>query len=165
MAGKGIKFVIEVILGRTLGPDAYGIYALGLSLLMIFRHFSSLGLKTGILRFGAGYFSKKEYSNFRGLLKWALLLVIAGGISIGLVLILSRGYLSNRIFDDERLSIVFCLVGIGLPAYGAMWVVTEAIRAQKKIGLYTGMVHTGQPLLFLFIMVLGLLYGLSAFFY
>ena len=61
LAGRGVKFVTEVVLGRTLGPDGYGIYVLGLSVLMILRHFSSLGLKTGMLRFGAGYFATKEY--------------------------------------------------------------------------------------------------------
>jgi len=162
LGGKAIKFVTEVILGRSLGPDGYGIYVLGLSVLMILRHFSSLGLKTGTVRFGAGYFASKEYSKFRGFLKFALWLVMGGGLAVGLGLVFSGGYLANRVFNDARLRTVFYLVAIGLPAYGVMWVVTEAIRAQKKIGLYTGLEHIGQPLLFLILVGAGLLFGLTS---
>jgi len=162
LVGKGIKFVTEVVLGRTLGPDGYGVYVLGLSVLMILRHFSSMGLKTGTLRFGAGYFASKEYSKFRGFLKFALWLVIGGGLAVGLGLVFSGGYLANRVFNDARLRTVFYLVAIGLPAYGAMWVVTEAIRAQKKIGLYTGLEHVGQPLIFLILVGGGVLFGLTS---
>lgn len=45
LVGKGIKFATEVMLGRTLGPDRYGVYILGLSVLMVLIHFSSLGPK------------------------------------------------------------------------------------------------------------------------
>lgn len=162
LAGKGIKFVTEVVLGRTLGPDGYGLYALGLSVLMILRHFSSLGFKTGVVRFGAGYFAAKEYSKFRGLLKFSLWVVIGVGLAIGLGLVFSGGYLANRIFADGRLRTIFYLVGFGLPAYGAMWVVTEAIRAQRKMGLYTGLEHVGQPLLFLILVGGGVLFGLTS---
>jgi len=162
LAGKGIRFITEVVLGRTLGLDGYGVYALGLSVLMILRHFSSLGFKTGVVRFGAGYFAAKEYSKFRGLLKFSLWLVIGAGLAIGLGLVFSGGYLANRIFADGRLRIIFYIVAIGLPAYGAMWVVTEAIRAQKKMGLYTGLEHVGQPLLFLILVGGGVLFGLTS---
>lgn len=162
LAGKAIKFVTEVILGRTLGPDGYGVYVLGLSVLMILRHFSSLGLKTGMLRFGAGYFVAKEYSKFRGFLKFSLWLVLGGGLAVGLGLVFSGGYLANRVFNDGRLRTIFYIVAIGLPAYGAMWVVTEAIRAQRKMGLYTGLEHVGQPLLFLILVGGGVLFGLTS---
>lgn len=162
LAGKGIKFATEVILGRTLGPDGYGVYALGLSVLMILRHFSSLGFKTGVVRFGAGYFAANEYSKFRGLLKFCLWLVIGAGLAIGLGLFFSGGYLANRIFSDGRLRAIFHIVAIGLPAYGAMWVVAEAIRAQRKMGLYTGLEHVGQPLLFLILVGAGVLFGLTS---
>ena len=161
-AGKGIKFATEIVLGRSLGPDGYGVYALGLSVLMILGHFSSLGLKTGVLRFAAGYFATREYSKFRGLLKFSLWSVIGAGIVVGLGVVFSGGYLANRIFNDGRLRTIFYLVGIGLPAYGAMWVVTEAIRGQKKLGLYTTLEHVGQPLLFLILVGVGLLFGLTS---
>ena len=162
LVGKGIRFITEVVLGRTLGLDGYGVYALGLSVLMILRHFSSLGFKTGVVRFGAGYFAAKEYSKFRGLLKFSLWLVLGGGLAVGLGLFFSGGYLANRIFADGRLRTIFYIVAIGLPAYGAMWVVTEAIRAQRKMGLYTGLEHVGQPLLFLILVGGGVLFGLTS---
>ena len=163
LLGKGIKFITEVILGRSLGPDAFGVYVLGLSVLTVLRHFSSVGLKTGVLRFGAGYFATKEYSKFRGLVKFSLRLVIGGGLVCCLGLVFLGGYLANRVFGDARLSPVFYLVGIGLPAYGAMWVVTEAFLAQKRIGTYTGLEHVGQPLLFLILVGIAAFFGLTSY--
>jgi len=160
--GKGLKFLAEVVLGRNLGPDGYGIYALGLSVLTILKHFSTIGLKTGVLRFGAGYSATKEHSKFRGLIKFSLLAVLAGGLVVCLALFLSGGYLARSVFHDARLRGIFYLVGIGLPVYGAMWVVTEAIRAQKKMGVYTLLEHVGDPLLFLVLMAIGLLFGLTS---
>lgn len=161
LVGKGIKFATEVMLGRTLGPDRYGVYILGLSVLMVLIHFSSLGLKTGMLRFGAGYFALKEYSKFRSCLKFSLWVVIGGGLAVGLGLAFLGGYLADRIFNDGRLRVVFYLVAIGLPAYGAMWVVTQAIRAQKKIGFYAGLENIGQPLFFFILVSIGVLFGLT----
>lgn len=160
--GKGLKFLAEVVLGRNLGPDGYGIYALGLSVLTILKHFSTLGLKTGVLRFGAGYFATNEHSKFRGLVKFSLGVVVAGGLIVGLGLVLLGGYVARGVFHDARLRSIFYLVGIGLPVYGAMWVVTEAIRAQKKMGVYTVLEHVGDPLLFLALMAIGLLVGLTS---
>lgn len=48
---NGIRFVIQVLLGRMLGVALFGVYSIGYVLIKLTNELSSLGLKTGMVRF------------------------------------------------------------------------------------------------------------------
>jgi O-antigen/teichoic acid export membrane protein len=162
LAGKLLKLATELVLAHSLGIEAYGVYTLAMSALLILVQFSSLGLRTGMVRFGAGYYVNKQYTRFQKLLKFSIYCVSAGGAVIGLSLVSLRQYLPNLIANGNYPTSMLYLIGLGLPFYGVLGIVAAAARSQKKIAIYTSLTILGQPLLYLILLWASSPFGLAA---
>ena len=56
VVGTSFELASHVLLARMLGPDVYGIYALGWGIIRMTRLLSGLGLQQGTIRYGVQYY-------------------------------------------------------------------------------------------------------------
>lgn len=101
--------VTAIYVGRTLGPSAYGLYALALVAPGYLYVATQLGLQSAATRYAAKYSEegegKKAVSFIYSLLLFQMLLTLAG---MGLV-ILSSGFVANELLDRPELEAVIPL--------------------------------------------------------
>jgi O-antigen/teichoic acid export membrane protein len=111
VAGKGLTFVWQVVLGRWLGPASYGLYSLGYGLTSIVSWVCVLGLDQGVLRYCAIHRAREQKAKVRSTLWRALELAgIASALTTALLVFGSRA-IAARFFLPSFGSV---LVGFAL---------------------------------------------------
>lgn len=81
----GVGYFLKIYVARSLGAEALGLYALGMTIIGFVGVFNSLGLPTAAARFIAAYSARDEKWKLAPFLRGSLALLIA--INAGLVLL------------------------------------------------------------------------------
>ncbi len=84
IGGRLIHLVAQVAFARLLGPEGFGLYALGFTLLRIITLLTPLGLPRGAIYFGSRHWRRDE-SAFVGTVFQAAALTTASGVFAGAV--------------------------------------------------------------------------------
>jgi O-antigen/teichoic acid export membrane protein len=114
LVGKGLTVVLQVILGRWLGPAAYGLYALGYSIVALLQWVTSLGLDQGVLRYCALYRTQKQPGQVRATVRHALLLATIASAVVAALLAMTSGKVAARFFTIQ-FSPVLAIFVLALP--------------------------------------------------
>src|SRR5262249_41857791 len=80
----------KIFLARTLGAEALGIYALGMTIVGLLGLFNAFGLPTAATRFVAAYSARGQVALLGTFLRSSLALLTAGNVLLG-VLLLAAG--------------------------------------------------------------------------
>ena len=97
-------YVFKIYLARTLGSEALGIYALGMTVSGLFGVFGGLGLNWAAVRFLPAYASTGRSGEMHALMAWSLLImatvngVLAGGV------VLARHWVSIKLYHTPALA-------------------------------------------------------------
>lgn len=97
-------YVFKIYLARMLGPEALGIYALGMTVVALFGVFGGLGINWAALRFPPAYASTGRSGELRSFMIWGLLILcsvnglLAGGV------VLARRWVASRLYHTPALS-------------------------------------------------------------
>lgn len=129
---KGVRAVLTWFLSGALGPALFGVYATVTTVLSMVSIFSTLGLDTGAIFFGARYHKAGERGRLKGVLLTGLGLSAAAGVITALGLAAAAG--AGLIYSDKP-AIGEALV-VAAPAV-AVWTVlmflVGALRAVKDM--------------------------------
>jgi O-antigen/teichoic acid export membrane protein len=107
----GSNFVIQVLIVRHLSKSDYGAFAYALSISVAFTTFIELGLDRSITRFLPIYDERGEPRKVIGTILMQLATVLTLGLSLVLVVVGLRGWLSGRLIDNpEATTLVAILV-------------------------------------------------------
>lgn len=131
--GKVLGFILQVILGRFLGPGAYGLYALGVNTVNLTGQLSMLGFSNGLIRFVAHYREKGDTGRLKGVLFLSLVLSGVAATVIAFILLLLSDPISVGIFGEPELSGVLQAISIALPFYVLMTLTQSGIRGFERI--------------------------------
>lgn len=131
--GKVVSFGLQILLSRTLGRAAYGLYTLGFTVLRIAREVSALGLPGGIVRFGAEEHGQGDVEGLKGTFTASFAIAFGGGVAVGTIIFLSSGWLATTAFDDPALAPVLQAFSIGLPFYALLYVLSRAARSLQNM--------------------------------
>ena len=155
ITGTGIKYLTQVIIARFLGPDFFGIYALGIVLCQVGETLARMGLQSGTVRYVSIYNSTKDIQRLKGVLKQAIGLPIIGGSILGLVLILLSRPIAEGIFAEPNLTSVLRIFAISIPIGASMNVAassTTGFKTTKYMVIVTGLLHPISNLFFVFLL-------------
>ena len=94
LLGRVVGFILNVLLARGLGPESFGLYALGTSVVSVSVVLAMLGMGISIVRFGSIYSAKGDEHRLKGLLISSNGLTLL--VSIVIAAILLTGNLSKR---------------------------------------------------------------------
>ncbi len=94
---SGANFIANILLARWLAPDAYGAFAFGFSLFLLFAAFHTAVLIDPMLVFGAGRYAGRvrEYLGF--LIGSHVALTLAAAVVLVLASLLASGLLTNAL--------------------------------------------------------------------
>ena len=157
--GKGFTFLLQISLARVLGASKYGLYALGFSLIGLVRPFASLGLDTGIVRFGSLYKGEKNLPKMKGTFTSALLISLISSSLIGALLLIFSRLICVEIFSAPDLIPVLRIFAVSFPFYMLMLITASAARAFYAMQYYVGIINIFHPCTCVFFVVLALLLG------
>lgn len=148
LLGRGLSFLTQVLVGRGLGPAAFGAFGLGWTLFRLGALVAPLGLHLGVLRFGSA--SPGEGGEApRGLLRRAAGLALLGGLASSGLLVALAPWLEARVFGIEGLAGVLVAFAAALPLVALLTVLAAGARAVRRIALAVSVEQVLQPLAFL----------------
>jgi O-antigen/teichoic acid export membrane protein len=135
MAGKvgGRLLVVagHVLVARTLGAEAFGLFAVGWTVLAIGSVLSPLGLQHGVIRYGAPHW-RRDPARLRGVVLQSLALAAAGAAGAALLLWLAAPALARHLFHAPQLAPVLRGFAPALFAAALLKVVASASRISQR---------------------------------
>lgn len=109
--GKGLTFVLQVVMGRWLGPASYGLFSLGYSVTSFLSWVCVLGLDRGVLRYCAIHRTREQAAKVRSTLWRALELAGVASVLTTALLVFGSPAIAGRFFMPSFASV---LVGFAL---------------------------------------------------
>ena len=160
--GYGVRivtgFCFNILLGRVLGPRAYGLYALGVSMISVVRPIGSLGLNRGAMRLGAVYRGEGNRARVKGVILSSLGISLVSTLFFSVILFSLAGIISEHLFNKPDLTYVLKIFALTLPFYMFTGVATSVARSFRRID-YEQAVTICQSLLNLGLVGLAFLLG------
>lgn len=129
---RGLEFVKQVAMARLLGPQSFGLFALGWNTLRLAGILATLGLHTGVMNYGTAYW-RRDGGAFRSIITRSILLSFFVGWILTLILILIAPWLTDTIFNEPDFLPLFRIFSLMLPFLGALRVAATATRISKRM--------------------------------
>lgn len=127
----GLAFSVSVILARVLGSTKFGIYTQVLAIINIVGAPVELGLPQLLVREIAKYVEQKNYELVKGILRWALLIVIVSSILVIVLYPMFRPLLGDKIPNEIHEPLLWALYLV--PILGLSSLTASTIRAIGKV--------------------------------
>ncbi len=158
---RAAQLAIHVFLARVLGPVAYGLYAIGVSVFRTLLIIAPLGFDQAVLRFGARL-PPEQPALRQGTVLQSLAAATAAGTGLGIGLVAAAPFLTAQLFGKPALLQILIWAGIGVPFATVLSVAASATRLAQKVEYMIASQELGQPLANLFLLVAILPLGLTA---
>ncbi|WP_457567365.1 lipopolysaccharide biosynthesis protein, partial [Desulfurobacterium sp.] len=161
IVGIAFGYGFTLLVTRTLGAKAWGIFALCLVVLQISSVIGRLGMDTALLRFTAEYTAKGEIDTLKEIYKKALTLVVPFSILVAVLVYFLSPILAAKVFHKPYLTNYFRIVSFIIIPFVLLWIHSESIRGLKKIKEYMLLQQSGIFMIAVVLFTAGLLYGKS----
>jgi len=160
MIAYALRYVINIIAAREVGPDAYGIFSLGTSWITIVSTIAMLGIDIGVIRYVAIFRGKDDASRIKGTLHNSLVMVITVGLVISILAFMAAPILSQNIYRKPGLTPILQLFAVSVPFYAATKVMLGGtqgfLKMQYTVYISNLLVPLGRLVLSLLFLALGL---------
>ncbi len=130
---KVLSYLYRVMLARGLGPEEFGVFSIGISVVGILTVFAAFGLYQGIMHFVARHATLGEYEKARGVIIFALKLQLALSVILSLVLFFSSDWLAVSFFHNSEIAFVLKLFSFALPFLTITSSLMIVVMAFKKV--------------------------------
>jgi len=137
-------YFFKIYLARTLGAEALGLYALGISIVGVIGLFNSVGLPTAGARFISEYSTQGDFTRLGAFLRGALSLLGFGNIVLGAVLLVAMPSIAVRFYHTPALAsyswsfAAIMLLGVLNAFLGQCMAGFSAVAARTIITHFTG---------------------------
>lgn len=112
LLGRGLRYLLNIIIARSIGLDALGIFAFGLVVLKAAAVVARLGLDNAALKYVPRFLEEEDREGLAGFSVFILLCSFSTGILISSLLYLSRDYLAIFFSDELIQHLPYFLAGI-----------------------------------------------------
>lgn len=139
-------YFFKIYLARTLGAEALGLYALGMTIIGFVGLFNSLGLPMAAARFVAAYCARGDYSQLGSFLRGSLGLLIAVNVLLVGMVLLAGPWLAQHFYHAPKLSpYLWAFAAIMLLGVLNMFL-GQVMAGYRDVGRRTLITHfTGTP--------------------
>ena len=125
LLGRGCYMALQVVLARGLGPERFGLYAIGWTVAGLAGTLAPIGMPQAMLRYAIGG---------RGSLRSRpMLVVLVAGLVVMAVLLSCAGLLATRVFGAPSAAPLIRAFAPSLPLLGLFGVTSSALRASGRI--------------------------------
>lgn len=98
-----LGYVFKVYLARTLGPEALGMFALGITLVGFLGVFNSLGLPQSAVRFVASYCAAGKFERLHALLWGGSRILLAANLLYAAILLTAGRWVAIHVYHSTAL--------------------------------------------------------------
>lgn len=130
--GRLVGFSFIVIITKLISPSTFGVYSLGLAIVLLIKSISDLSVHRGIDYFLPKYLSKNMYGQAKSLLAITSLVALSGTGMAMILLWLAAPRLSS-LFNEERLNFIIPFLSLALPFLSFRDVEAHIFIAIKKL--------------------------------
>lgn len=131
-ASIGLVMIVNILAGRLLGPEKYGIYTYSLSLVMLMSMLSQFGMNTAITRKVSAYNTNGEPQLRNRFLGFVFALALGLSLSLALVAFLALRW--SSIGDKEPLLYATLTIGcLVVPLFALNPLLSGVLRGFKKV--------------------------------
>jgi O-antigen/teichoic acid export membrane protein len=154
--GLFFGYIFTLLIARMYGADTVGIFALSVTILMVFSVVGRLGFDTGLVRFMAEYASQDKPESIKEVYIKTLKIVIPICIMLTLLLFLSAPLLAKYVFNKEHLSMYFRISSFAILPLVLIVLHASSLRGLKKIKEYSLLQEVSIPFISIVLLVLSL---------
>jgi O-antigen/teichoic acid export membrane protein len=154
--GRLLVVLYGIMAARFLGPEVFGLFAIGLAVFRVMEVLIPLGFDTAIIKYSVGVY-RDDVSYFKGVLGFSAGIMLLFSSLLGVLLYLLAPWLSTNIFEKESLEQVFRFVAFSFPLAGLLVLGSSTITVTRGVRRAIAIQDMGQPLL-----AIALLYVLLA---
>jgi O-antigen/teichoic acid export membrane protein len=156
IAGNFLGMVNQIILGRFLGPEDYGLFNLSMSVVMIAATLCVFGFFGSLPRFIPFHLKKDERNVVRSVIDFASLFTFSVGTLLAVATYLLSDRLAVTVFHDPRLAPALKVFSFVIPLHGLQQVVQGAIRGFKAAKYEALVFHIGSRIVTISVFLLSL---------
>lgn len=136
VTGLMTGYLFTLLITRTLGADAMGIFALSTAILNVFSVMGRFGFDLALLRFVAEYSSQGRMDSVKEVYISSLKVVVPLCLLLSALLFFSSPYIAKYIFRKEHFSLGLKIVSFAVLPMGLISMNSESLRGLKKIKEY-----------------------------
>ena len=136
---------LHILLGRVIGPGAYGLYALGMSVMGIALILALFGQSEGTVRFCSIYRGEEDNARVKGTIISAMAISIVCSVIATVILFSMSDVIANRFFHKPELTWVLRIIALSLPVYVLMNITTSFTQAYRRIDYQQGVLNIFHP--------------------
>jgi O-antigen/teichoic acid export membrane protein len=125
-------FIFNFVLAKFLNVSDFGHFMLAYSILVGLGFFARFGMSSAIMRFAAIMFDGKQLGKIKKLRRDVLMISILTSTILGLLLIISRSYLSDKIFGNTDMNKILLVFAFSLPFYSYQTIQSSFLKAYKR---------------------------------
>ena len=131
--GYILTFIFNVAVARYFGPEDYGVYSLGITILGLGVMIAGLGILVGIPRFIPLYIHEKKYNLLQGYVHFIFVTIFVSSITVGFVLWVSASYITSFFDFPESLTFFLKIIAVLVPIKMIKATMRQIFLAEKKI--------------------------------
>ena len=158
VVGSGSQVLTQVALARLFGPQVYGLYAIGWTLLRMGEVAGTLGLDNGVIHFASRYWPG-DPARAKGVLLQALAGAFSSGVLLGWLLFVLAPWLADQVFQNPDLTPILQLFAFAFPFMTGLKVAAASTRVSQRMRFAVYAEDAGRPTLNLILVVV--FYALS----
>jgi len=132
-----LGYFFKIYLARTLGPDALGQYALGITVISFLGIVNVLGLPDAAMRFVAQYSASGKFAELRSLLWNGAALILLGNLVFAILLLKIGPWIATRFYHSPQLVRYLPLFAAIMVTGALVSFFSKVLAGYKEIGRRT----------------------------
>ena len=161
IATNALWFVTRLLVVRHLSREDLGIYTLGVAIVSIVSMLASLGLWEGSTRYISVFLGQGRGKDADAVQRASLRIGAIAGVAACAGIFILADVLSRHVFYKPELAVPLMVISFFIPAYVMTLILASVLRGRGSIGPKVYFMDIGQPFLFLVLLCLIFLLGLS----
>jgi O-antigen/teichoic acid export membrane protein len=159
IGGRSLSFIGDIVAARILGPDSFGLYAIGWTILRMLSLISPLGLDKGVIFFSTPFW-RKNPAALKSAIVRAVGLALLSGLVFGVALYFGAPWLAWEVFGKPALTYILRWYAIAFPLVSLLTVGAAATRVTQRMQYSVVTEDIAQPAVGLLLVILFFLAGL-----
>ena len=161
--GNLLGMVNQVLMGRFLGPGNYGLFNLGISVMMIFCVLPRFGLGSALTQFIPFNIKNNRPDKVKAGIDFSLKFCLIVGVLVSIALFILSGTIATTVFHNTELELVIKVLCVSLPFLALSTTSAGFIQAFKKPEYHAYIENILMKILQIFIFVIFILFGYGLF--
>lgn len=131
--GNGLNYALSIFLARVLGPNEFGLYALGLTIFNTGWLIALFGIDTGVIRFVSYHLGLDNLARSREILVQAVPLTTLSGALVGLALGGLAIPIADSLYHKPELAHILLGFSVAIPLSVLVATLIASLQAFKTI--------------------------------